>query len=230
MNRSVKRKEGHYEIRLQFRQDNISLPNNRKVAEQRALSLARKFQRDEAFQKDYKGFMSDVLRKGHAERVPEDQLPRKDGKLWYIPHHGVVFDCTSSFQGTSLNSELLQGPDLTNTLLGVLLRFRQEPVAVMGDIEGMFHQVRIPKDDVDFLRFLWWPDGDTKQSLAVYRMTVHLFGAVSSQSCANFAVKRTADDNEGKYGADVLSTIPRNFYVDDCLKSVPNENQAIYLI
>ncbi|KAJ8364798.1 hypothetical protein SKAU_G00136290 [Synaphobranchus kaupii] len=85
-----------------------------------------------------------------------------------------------------------------NTLFGVLLRFRQEPVAVMGDIEGMFHQVRIPTDDVDFLRFLWWPGGDTNQPLVEFRMTVHLFGAVSSPSCANFALKRTADDNEGK--------------------------------
>ena len=240
MNSSVKRKDGHYEIRLPFRQDNISLPNNRKVAEQRALSLARRLHKDEAFRKDYNGFMRDVLRKGHAERVPEEQLPRKDGRLWYIPHHGVyhkrkktirvVFDCTSSFQGSSLNSELLQGPDLTNTLLGVLLRFRQEPVAVMGDIEGMFHQVRIPKHDVDFLRFLWWPDGDTNQPLAEYRMTVHLFGAVSSPSCANFALKRTADDNEGNCSIEILNTIRRNFYVDDCLKSVPSESQAICLV
>lgn len=181
--------------------------------------------------------MSDVLRKGHAEIVPEEQLHQKDGRLWYIPHHGVyhkrkktirvVFDCTSSFQGTSLNSELLQGPDLTNTLLGVFLRFRQEPVAVMGDIEGMFHQVRIPERDVDFLRFLWRPDGDTNQP---YRMTVHLFGAVSSPSCANFALKRTADDNEGKCSTEVLNTIRHNFYVDDFLKSVPNESQAICLV
>lgn len=49
--------------------------------------------------------------------------------------------CSIAFQGTSLNSELLQGPDLTITLLGVLLRFQQEPVAVMEDTEGMFHQV-----------------------------------------------------------------------------------------
>nr|XP_046229927.1 uncharacterized protein LOC124050970 [Scatophagus argus] len=240
MNSSVKRKDRHYEIRLPFRQDNISLPNNRKVVEQRALSLARRFQKDEAFRKDYNGFMSDVLSKGHAKRVPEEEIPRKDGKLWYIPHHGVyhkrkktirvVFDCTSSFQGTSLNSELLQGPDLTNTLLGVLLRFRQEPVAVMGDIEGMFHQVKVPKQDVDFLRFLWWSDGDTNQPLAEYRMTVHLFGAVSSPSCANFALKQTADDNEGKCTTEVLNTIRHNFYVDDCLKSVPNESQAICLV
>ena len=240
VNESITKKEGHYVIRLPFRQDGICLPNNRKIAEQRTRSLSQRFKKDEAFRNDYITFMNDVLMKGHAERVPEEQLHRNDGRLWYIPHHGVyhkrkktirvVFDCTSSFQGASLNSELLQGPDLTNTLLGVLLRFRQEPVAVMADIEGMFHQVKIPEDDVDFLRFLWWPGGDTNEPLAEYRMTVHLFGAVSSPSCANFALRRTADENEGKYGTEVLNTIRRNFYVDDCLKSVHNEEQATCLV
>lgn len=74
MKSSVKRKDGNFEIRLPFCQDNISLPNNRKMVEQRALSLARRFQKDETFRKDYNGFMSDVLRKGHAERVPGEQL------------------------------------------------------------------------------------------------------------------------------------------------------------
>ena len=55
----------------------------------------------------------------------------------------------------SLNSELLQGPDLTNNLVGILLRFRQDPVAVMGDVQSMFHQVRVPVEDRDFLWFLW---------------------------------------------------------------------------
>lgn len=59
----------------------------------------------------------------------------KDKKIWYIPHHGVyhpkkpnkirvVFDCSSEFKGETLNSHLLQGPDLTNYLVGVL-RFRR---------------------------------------------------------------------------------------------------------
>ena len=40
----------------------------------------------------------------------------------------------------SLNRHLLQGPDQTNDLIGIF-KFRQEPIALMCDIEGMFHQV-----------------------------------------------------------------------------------------
>ena len=161
--------------------------------------------------------------------------------VWYLPNHGVyhprkpekirvVFDCNAKFRGTSLNDQLLQGPDLTNSLVGVLARFCQEPVAFIGDIEAMFHQVKVPTEHCDFLRFLWWPDGDLERELEEYRMTFHLFGAVSSPSCANFSLKRAASDGEEQYGTIVANTLRRHFYVDDCLKSAHTEHAAIELI
>lgn len=72
----------------------------------------------------------------------------------------------------------------------------------------MFHQVRIPEEDVDF-RILWWPGGNISQPLAEYWITV------------------TADDNEDKARPETLSTIRHKFYIDDCLKAVPSERQAI---
>ena len=237
---STVKKDGHYMMRLPFRDENLTMPNNKTVAELRAMALRRKLMKNESFRSDYNKFMNAMFDKGHAEQVPDDQLSRSDGRVWYIPHHGVyhkkkhkirvVFNCAASFQGTSLNLQLLQGPDLTNTLLGGILRFRQEPVAIMADIEGMFHQVRVPENDADFLRFLWWPHGNVDQPLVEYRMVVHLFGAVSSPSCANYALKRTAIDNEGQVDRDVLNTIRNNFYVDDCLKSVTSDRQAIRMV
>ena len=51
------------------------------------------------------------------------------------------FDCSAEYEGEALNKHLLQGPNLTSKLVGVLSRFRQEPVAFMADIEAMFLQV-----------------------------------------------------------------------------------------
>lgn len=76
----------------------------------------------------------------------------QDGCVWYLPHHLVlhllkpekvciVFDCVAWYQGTSLNDDIHQGPDLTNKLLGILLKFRQEPIALNVNIECMFYQV-----------------------------------------------------------------------------------------
>ena len=215
------------------------MPDNRKLAEQRILSLKRRFEKNDAFHADYANFVQDVISCGYAEKVPARDLLYSRGNIWYIPHHGVyhptkkkirvVFDCAASFQGTSLNAQLLQGPDLTSSLIGVITRFRKEPVVLMADIEAMYHQVRVPAKDSNLLRFLWWPGGDFSQPLEEYRMLVHLFGATSSPSCANFALRRCAEDNKDSFSPQIVDTIMNNFYVDDCLASVPSESQAVAL-
>ena len=49
-----------------------------------------------------------------------------------LSHHDLKFknivENSTQFQGMSLNSELLQGPYLTNSLVGLLLCFCQDPV------------------------------------------------------------------------------------------------------
>lgn len=60
-------------------------------------------------------------------------------------------------------------------------------------------------------------------------MVVHLFGATSSASCANFALRRTAEDNKTRSSPEVVKTVLNNFYVDDCLKAVNNEEEAVTL-
>ncbi|XP_030836004.1 uncharacterized protein LOC115921870 [Strongylocentrotus purpuratus] len=232
---SIKLTQGHYQIGLPFKGD-VDLPNNRPMAEQRLNHLQRKFARQPQFHREYAGFMDKVLNKQYAERVPEDEFLREDGKMWFIPHHGVyhpqkqkirvVYDCAASFKGKSLNDNLLQGPDLTNSLVGVLTRFRQDRIAVMADIEAMFSQVKLLKEEKDLHRFLWWPDGNVAQPIEEYRMTVHVFGARSSPACANYALKRTAED----FAEDkVAHIIKRNFYVDDCLYSSSTVQEAAEL-
>ena len=61
-------------------------------------------------------------------------------------------------------------------------------------------------------------------------MTVHPFGAVSSPSCSNFALRKTANENEADVGMAAAETMRRNFYVDDCLKSVATKAEAKDLI
>ncbi|XP_066964197.1 uncharacterized protein [Macrobrachium rosenbergii] len=100
----------------------------------------------------------------------------------------------------------------------------------MGDIESMFYQVQVPKVQHKYLRFLWWPGGELESELTEYRMGVHIFGAVSSPSIANYALRAAADHARDKYGPDIERTIETNFYVDDYLKSVPSEEQTLRLV
>ena len=60
-------------------------------------------------------------------------------------------------------------------------------------------------------------------------MLVHLFGGASSPSCATSCVKRSTDGNKD-FDAVTIATVKRNFYVDDCLKSVPTNPKAVKLV
>ena len=60
-------------------------------------------------------------------------------------------------------------------------------------------------------------------------MQFHLFGATSFPSCTACAFKKTAIDNADLFESEVASTMERNFYVDDLLKSVKTEEEAIRL-
>lgn len=240
MENSAILQEGRYYLKLPFKNKEVCMPNNFAVAKQRIQGLRKRFLNNRDFHHEYAEYMNTLISKSYAEPVPRQQVHGEKGKVWYIPHHGVrhprkrslrvVFDCGATFQGVSLNSELLQGPNLTSSLLGVLVRFRKEPVAFMGDIKAMFHQVRVPEEDRDFLRFLWWPDGDVTKELLEYRMTVHLFGAVSSPSCASYALRKTADENQSEFVHEATQSVKQNFYVDDCLKSSATEGEAVQMI
>ena len=97
----------------------------------------------------YDKFMKNLIECSHARRA--DTTRDIPGRVWHVPHFSVynpkkgklrvVFDFSARFKGRCLNDELIQGPNLANLMLGVLLRFRREEIGYMADIEAMFHQV-----------------------------------------------------------------------------------------
>jgi hypothetical protein len=60
-------------------------------------------------------------------------------------------------------------------------------------------------------------------------MNVDLFGGASSPSCASFALRKTAEDYQTEFDPITAETVRRNFYVDDCLKSLQSDAKAIQL-
>ena len=78
-------------------------------------------------------------------------------------------------------------PDLTNQLIGVFIRFREERVTIMADIEAMFHLVKVVEK---------------------YRSS---FRGISSPNCSNYALIKTASDNQEEYGNDAPETLKKTF-------------------
>ena len=177
-----------------------------------------------SFPPKYSGVMDKYLTEGASRPVPDDEVPVLK-PLWYLPHHAVwhsrkpeelrvVFDCASRSGGTSLNEQLLRCPENT-TLIGVILRFRVDDVAVTADIKRMFHQVFVAPEDGGALCYLWWPNGDLSKGPKTYQMLVHIFGAKSSPSVAGYALRKTAKDNEKDFSQEAVDAVLKDFYVDD---------------
>ena len=196
-----------------------TITNNYVMAISRLESTLRRLEKQNLVLR-YDSEINKLISSGYAEVVPLDQLHTAE-RAWYLPHHAVitdnkpdklrvVFDCAAKFKRKSLDERCEQGPDLINKLLHVLLRFRQHIYAIQSDIESMHHQVKIPVDDRDALRFLWYCNVE----VVCYRMTSLLFGGVWCSSSSTYALKRTVAECSDASPL-VVDCIGKSFYVDD---------------
>ena len=127
---------------------------------------------------------------GHVRVIPPDERsPPPGSPFWMLPivlafhprkpdEVRLCLDAAAQVDGVSLNSELLSGPDLMNSLLGVCLRFREYPVTVEADIEKMFHNVRLDPADCYAKCFYWWKNNKLDEELDIHQLLVQMFGHV----------------------------------------------------
>ncbi|KAM9320270.1 uncharacterized protein PAF06_004771 [Gastrophryne carolinensis] len=94
----------------------------------------------------------------------------------------------------------------------------------------MFHCFIVREDHRNFLRFVWHRNNNMDDEIMEYRMKVHVFGNSPSPAVATYGLRRTALSGEKEYGTDARHFIERDFYVDDGLKSLPTEEEAIDLL
>ena len=223
---------------LPFRSPRPRLPNNRAQALSRLHSLRRTLNKKPEMKEQFVSFMEKLFANKHAEQAAP---LHENAECWYLPIFGVyhpqkpgqirvVFDSSAQEDGLSLNSVLLSGPDLNNSLLGVLLRFRKELIALTADIQQMFYGFFVREDHRDYLRFLWHKDNNLTKEVAEYRMRVHVFGNSPSPAVAIYGLRKAAQEGEQKYGSDSRHFVERHFYVDDGLVSLPSESEAIDLL
>ena len=142
----------------------------------------------------------------------------------------ILFDCNAVHGGYSLIEHLLPGLELINNLTGFLFRFPIDDITITCDIEGMFLQVNvIIKGNRNLVRFLWWKNGKTDEKPTDYRITAHLFGAISSSGCVNFA-RMTTTEMLAKAESKAADFIRHNCYVDGDLTFIQSSQEAIQLI
>lgn len=239
MNDSMRKDENNSWVApLPFQSPRVRLPNNRSQALSRLMSLKRNLEKKPEMKEHFIEFMNKILQNGHAELAPPLS---EEEERWYLPMFGVyhpkkpnqirvVFDSSAPYDGVSLNDVLLTGPDMNNTLLGVLIRYRKETVAFSADIEQMFYAFLVREEDRNFLRFLWFQDNDLSKNIQEFRMKVHVFGNSPSPSVAIYGLHQSVLENELCTDPEVKYFVTRNFYVDDGLMSTPTVDTAISLL
>ena len=223
--------ENHYVVSIPLKNPDTTFPDNREYALDRLRKIIRNLKSKNAFE-SYKSQILSMIADGYAEKVPEDEIFRADGFIFYLPHFPVyhpdkpgkvrvVNDCKAEFEDVSVNNVCLSGPDLLNKLIHVLLRFRMHQYAWAADVAAMYFQVRIPKEQRDMLRFLWINDDGVVEE---YRMVGHVMGGVWSSASSTFAIRQAVVDR--KSHPKVVNVINNSLYVDDALHSEEKEEDA----
>ncbi|KAJ8049253.1 hypothetical protein HOLleu_01923 [Holothuria leucospilota] len=166
---------------------------------------------------------------GVAREVPEAEVRGYEGPVHYIAHHAVrkpesdstplriVFNSSANYKGPVLNDYWAKGPDLNDQLIAVMMRFRKERVALVGDIRKMYHSVGITLLDQHCHRFLW-RGMEVERPLKTYCVTSVNFGDKPAATIAICALRKTAEMSESEF-PEAADTLKRNVYMDDFLDS-----------
>ena len=233
---STTRKVGdRYQTSLLWKDPNPQLPNNHVVAEKQLYSLEKRLAHDPGLARAYRDTISNNLEKGYCKKLSSKEASTPVKRQWFLPHHPVinpnkpgkvrrVLNAASSYKGTSLNDQLLTGPNLLNSLIGILMRFREERVALSAEIESMLSQVVVPAEDQTVLRFLWREHQSSAPD--VYQYCRHIFGAKSSPTSVNYVLRQTAEDNFREF-PKAAETVLLHFYMDDLFTSEESEDMAL---
>ena len=176
------------------------------------------------------------VQKGIVRILDEVEIENTKSDLqWYVPHLPVlnpnqpikvsrVCNGASKFGGVSLNDNLMAGPDLLQSLNGIICKFTEKQIALTADIEAMFLQVKVPPADCKVLRFLW--KENKTEPVSVYEYGRHIFVAKSLPSCVNYALQQVGGDCKDE-NMRVAKLIIRNYFMDNFVKSVAPEKEAV---
>ena len=227
-----------YEISTIWREGEPRFINNYKYAEKRLKTTLSSKLNEPTLYEQYEQKLEGWLKSGYTEKTSFKE------PQFFLPHFPVirqdktttkvrpVMDAAARSRGPDgvpkcLNDALLEGPRLINSIVDVLLRFRQNRIALIGDLREMFLQVLLPEADRAYHKFLW--QNKETGEIECFQFRVHCFGNRASPAVAIFAIKHHAELHKHEYPRAV-ETVLKSTIVDDNCDSVDTADEAIKLI
>lgn len=139
----------------------------------------------------------------------------------------MVFDGSAkSDTGVSLNDILHVGPNIQEELFSILTRFRTHKVAFIADIEKMYRQIKVVKDQFDLQRIVWRDRESDK--LKHFQLNTITYGIAPASFLATRCLVQLAEEFKNDFPV-ACNSIKRNFYVDDLLTGTETLEAAIKL-
>ena len=210
---------GRYIVALPFK--NKSLGESRTQALNRLRSLFHKFEKNPDLKIRYTEVMNEYLSLGHMTEV----IDGKDENGCYLPHHAVIKESSISTKvrvvfdgsaktstGSLLNENLMVGPTIQGDLVSLILKFRTYNYVVTADIEKMYRQVLVRKEDRKYQHILWGKSDDIK----TYELNTVTFGIASAPFLAIRCLLQLAED-EGHKLPIASNVLKQDLYVDNLL-------------
>ena len=232
--------EGRYSVKLPWKQGHDPLPSNINISLSRMKGQLKRLRKEPEVLDEYDSIIKEQLNSGVIEKVAELE---ETERVHYLPHHAVirrdaettklriVYDASSKEgkTGTSLNDCLHTGPSLNPLLFEILVRFRENRVALVGDIEKAFLNIAVDAKDRDSLRFLWVEDvRDNNLSIVVYRFCRVVFGLNASPFLLNGTIRHHLETFALK-DPDFVKRMVEGFYVDDLVTGERTAGKAFTL-
>ena len=109
-------------------------------------------------------------------------------------------------------------------MLSILVRFRKELVALVGDVSQMYHQLVLTLEDRPLHRFLW-RNLDQSKEQEVYEFLRQVFGGCCCPFCTQYVWQKHADDHKAQYPL-VAEVLKNSCYMDDLMPSVETVEAA----
>ncbi|XP_065062455.1 uncharacterized protein LOC135689235, partial [Rhopilema esculentum] len=234
---NIEFKGDRYSVCLPWKMGHKPLSTNYTLSLNRLKGQLKKLKEKPAIMETYDGIIKQQERDRIIEEVTSLELSEK---LSYLPHHAVVrndaettnvrivYDASAKDRksGTSLNECLHVGPPLNPLLFDIMIRFRENKIAITSDIEKAFLNIEVDKKDRDCLRFLWIDSScDSEPNIKVYRFNRVVFGVNSSPFLLNAVVRHHLSTYETAV-PEFSAKLSRSFYVDDLVLGCYDEESG----
>ncbi len=230
---------GRCELCLPYQRDVGLLGPSRDAAHIRFLQLERRLDMNPVIKARYVAFKKEYEKLGHMSVVPEDQLELLPAAMYYLPHHAVmkegstttklrvVFDASAkSASVLALNDQLMIGPKLQDDLFGLVVRFCTHRVAISADIEKMYRQINVNHEDVNFQRILWRESSDL--SIQDFQLNTITYGMASAPFQVVRCLQEASGQNCLRWPQAAVVTIT-DFYMDDLMSGAQFQELALAL-